>query len=203
MKTLFSKFSKRERLFFILTTVVILIIAVYIFIVEPVYKKWDRLGLEFELANSRLLKNTKLLANKESLEKQYERFKEYIQKEGDQEEEMAAVLKEIEATALNCGVKITSIKPKGIKQLIPKEATQRSISSGSRRDTREVSTFGKSYKKFSVELISEATISQFLKFIYELEDSKKLLKVERLVLSVKGTQSDLLKGTFLIRKISL
>lgn len=177
MKTLFSKFSKRERVLFIFTISVILGLGFYIFILEPVYKKWVELGLEFESVSAKLYKNLKLLANKESIEKEYEKYKDYIQKAGDGEEEVASILKEIETTALNCGVKITSMKPKGTKQL-------------------------KIYKKFSVEVVSEAKIAQFLKFIYDLEGSKKLLKVERLVLSLKGSQSDLLKGTLIIHKIS-
>ncbi|MCM8781670.1 MAG: type 4a pilus biogenesis protein PilO [Candidatus Omnitrophica bacterium] len=177
MKTLFSRFTKRERLFFIITLCIILGVLAYIFVLEPVYKKWNQLRLEAESARIRLFKDIKLLASKESLEKAYGRYKDYIQKEENTGQEIASVLREIETTALNCGVKITSIKPKGEKQL-------------------------KNYRKFTIELISEAKINQFLKFIYDLESSKKLLKVERLVLSLKGAQSDLLKGTLIIRKIS-
>jgi len=178
VKFLLSKFTKRERLLFVLTLCAVLGIPAYLFILEPTYKKWDELGAEFESAGLKLSKNIKLLANKELLEKEYDKYKEYIQKEEGKEQELSSVLKEIEATALNSGVKITSIKPKGEKQL-------------------------KNYKRYSVEVVSEAKISQFLKFIYDLENSKKLLKVERLVLSLKDAQTDLLKGTLIIRKTSL
>jgi Tfp pilus assembly protein PilO len=177
MKTLFSRFSKRERFLFIFTISAILCIGVYIFALEPFYKKWSQGDMELENKNAKLFKNLKLLVNKESIEKEYDRYKDYIQKAGGSEEEVAGVLKEIENTASGCGVKITSIKPKGVKQL-------------------------KGYKKIDIELIAEAKLNQFLKFIYEVEGSKKLLKVERLVLSLKGSQSDLLKGTLIIRKIS-
>lgn len=177
MITLFSRFSKRERFLFIFTICVVLSVGLYIFILEPVYKKWAQVGVEFESANVRLFKNLKLLTDKEDIEKEYDRYKDYIQKGGPGEEEAASILKEIETIALNSGVKITSIKPKGMKQF-------------------------QSYRKFSVELVSEGKIGQFLKFIYDLEGSKKLLKVERLVLSLKGAQSDFLKGTLIIRKVS-
>lgn len=177
MKTVFSRFSMRERTLFIFTICIILGIGVYIFIAEPIYKKWIQLNAEFESTSTRLFKNLKLLTEKESLEKEYDKYKEHIQRAEGDEEEMASILKDIETTAVSSGVKIISIKPKGVKQF-------------------------KNYKKFGIELTSEAKISQFLKFIYDLEASKKLLKVERLVLSLKGSQSDLLKGTFIIRKIS-
>ena len=175
--TLFSKFTKRERLVFIITISLISGVALYVFIVEPAYKKWNQLRLEYKSASSKLLKNTRLLANRDNIEKEYDKYKDYIQKKEDKGQEIALALKEIETAALGAGVKITSIKPRGEKQL-------------------------KNYQTYSVELISEATVTQFIKFIYDLESSKKLLKVERLVLSLKSAQSDLLKGTFIIDKIS-
>jgi Tfp pilus assembly protein PilO len=177
MKTLFLRLSKRERLLFILTILVVGGLAAYIFVVEPAYKRWAGMEDEIETANTRLLKNLKLLANKEHLEKEFNKYKEYIQKGGQDEEEVAAILKEIEATAASCGVNLTSIKPKGTKAL-------------------------KEYRKFTVEVAGEARLNQFLKFIYDLEGSKKLLKVERLILTLKNAQSDTLRGTLIIRKIS-
>lgn len=178
MRTLFSKFTKGERILFTVTVSVISILGFYVFILEPLYKKWSQFDIELGSANARLFKNLRLLANKEVLEREYDKYKDYIQRADSGEEEMASVLKEIENVASSCGVKITSIKPKDTKQL-------------------------KNYKKSTVELVSEAKINQFLKFIYELEGSKKLLKVERFILSLKSSQSDILKGTLVIRKISL
>jgi Tfp pilus assembly protein PilO len=177
MKNIFSNFTKRERFIFTFTIAFIACVFAYFFVLEPARKTWSGRRDEVEAANLKLFKNLRLLANKESLEREYDNYKDYFKTEGDKEQELAAVLKEIEAFASACGVKITSIKPKGEKR-------------------------SKNYKQCSIELISEANIEQFAKFIYDLEGSKKLLKVERLVLSLKGSQSDLLKGTLVIRKIS-
>jgi len=177
MKTLFSRFTKRERFLFLFTASVIGATALFILVLQPVMKEWGRLSIGLDSTNAKLYKNLKLLSNKDAIEKEYNKYKEYIQKSGGAEDEAAAILKEIETTASNCQVAITSIKPKGTKQL-------------------------KNYRKFTVEVVSEAKLDQFLKFIYELEGSKKLLKVERLVLSLKSSQSDILKGTLIIRKIS-
>ncbi|MDD5450257.1 MAG: type 4a pilus biogenesis protein PilO [Candidatus Omnitrophica bacterium] len=168
--------SKRERLFFGLTIGLVLCLAVYIFIVEPFYKKSSQLDTSISSASARLFKNLRLLSDKDAIEKEYDKYKDYVQA-GAGEEQMAALLKEIEDTASNCGVKITSIKPKGSKEM-------------------------KSYRKFTIELNAEGKIDQFLKFIYEIEGSKRLFKVERFILSLKGGQSDLLKGTLSIRKIA-
>lgn len=178
MKRVFSRFSKRERVLFSATAVVIAVIMGAIFILEPMYKKWTQSEEALEGASSRLLKNLRLLADKELLEKQYAAYKEFTQRQDSEEEELAAALKEMESIALNSQVKITSIKPKGAKPF-------------------------KNYKRYIIEIIAEAKINQFLKFIYDLEGSKNLLKVERLVLSLKSAQSDVLKGTLVIRKTTL
>lgn len=177
MIALFSRLSKRERLLAALTVSVAALLALFIFIADPVYKKWLDLGGDVESANAKLLKNLKLLANKEYLEKEYNQYRQYIQKGAGEEEEVSSILKEIEATAAGSSVDVTSIKPKGTKSF-------------------------KEYKKFTVEVTGEAKLSGFLKFIYDLEGSKKLLKVERLVLTLKSAQSDILRGTLIIRKIS-
>lgn len=177
MKALFSRLTKREKLLAALTISVVMALALFIFIVDPAYKKWLELGGDVKSANARLLKNLKLLANKNNLEKEYDKYKQYIQKGAAEEEEVSSILKEIEATAAASSVNITSIKPKGTKSF-------------------------KEYKKFTVEVAGEAKLSGFLKFIYDLEGSKKLLKVERLVLTLKNAQSDTLRGTLIIRKIS-
>jgi len=168
--------TKRERLVFILTVSLVIGIPTYLFVLEPAYKKLSQLNAKLESVGIKLLKDIKLLANKEPLEQDYAKYEEYMQR-ADDKGGMSSILKEIEVTALSSGVKITSIKPKGEKQF-------------------------KNYKRYRVELISEGKISQFLKFIYSLESSKKLFKVERVVLSLKRDKTDLLKGTLVIRKIS-
>jgi len=171
-----ASITKREKFIFILTVSLAIGIPTYFFVLEPIYKKWSQLDTELESVSIKLLKDIKLLANKEPLEKDHATYEEYMQK-ADDKGGISSILKEIESTALSSGVKITSIKPKGEKQF-------------------------KNHKKYRVELISEAKISQFLKFIYSLESSKKLFKVERVVLSLQRDQTDLLKGTLVIRKIS-
>jgi hypothetical protein len=177
MKTIFSSFSKRERLLAIAVACLIAGAGVYILAVEPLYRSWGGYESELNSARAKLAKNLKLLANKESIEKEYDKYKAYIHDETAGEEESASVLREIESNAQAAGVAIISIKPKAVKEL-------------------------KDYGKSTIELTSEAALSQFMKFIYDLEGSKELLKVERIVLSLKSNQTDILKGTLIIRKIS-
>lgn len=177
MKGIISKFTKREKALFIGIAGMAVVLAAYLFGLEPLYKHWRGLRVKGETEKRKLVKNLRLLAQKDALEKGYEKYKDYLQKEADKDQEVSSTLKEIEDMARASGVKITSIKPKGEKPL-------------------------KGYRKYNIELVAEGKIGQFLKFIYDLEGSKKLMKTERLILSLKGSQSDLLKGTLLIIKIS-
>jgi len=177
MKAILSKFSKRERTLFVGTVSVILAAALFIFIFEPIYTQWSQVKVDFQVAHLRLYKNLKLLAEQEVLEKEYETFKDFFLEGEDESQGTPNILKEIESIAVSSGVKITSIKPKGEKEF-------------------------ENYKKYNVEVVVEGEINQLLKFMYSLEGSKRFLKVERLVLALKGRKGNTLKGTLIIRKIS-
>lgn len=177
MKKIFSRFQKRERLLFTATVSLIAAVVLYVMVLEPVYSRWTNLSDELDTADSKLLKNLRLLTQKDSLKSEYDKYKDFIHQTASAEEQVAAAMGQIESFAMASGVKIISMKPTATKKF-------------------------KAYKRFSVELISEGTIKQFLKFIYDMESSKKLLKVERLVLSLKGGQQDVLKGSLIINKIS-
>ncbi|MBI4336031.1 MAG: hypothetical protein HY589_05190 [Candidatus Omnitrophica bacterium] len=177
MNTIFSRFKKRERFLIIFTLTAGAALALYLCAIEPLFDSRSGFALRIQAANSRLVKNLKLLHDKEKIDDEFKKYKEYIESAGSEGDQMAVVLKEIEIAAMTSGVKIVSIKPKGEKQL-------------------------KGYKKAVIEAVSEAKVEQFMKFIYEVEGSKKLLKVERCVLSLKSSQSDVLRGTLIIRKIS-
>ncbi|MEI8175579.1 MAG: GspMb/PilO family protein, partial [Candidatus Omnitrophota bacterium] len=110
-------------------------------------------------------------------EKEYAEYKEYVQRPAGKDDELSMILKEVESMASLSGVKITSVKPKGEKNL-------------------------PAYREYMVELSCEGKLDEYMKYIYELEGSKRLLKVERLILTLKGSGSDLLKAAIIIRKIS-
>jgi hypothetical protein len=58
------------------------------------------------------------------------------------------------------------------------------------------------YKELLIDLSSEGTVSQFTKFLYDIENTKNMiLKVRQFVLTSKAGQEGVLKGTFLISKI--
>ena len=173
-----SGLSKRERYILYFCIVIILGCLFYGFVLEPLALKWIKLNKRVLSQKIRLEKNYRIIANKEIIEKEYQRYANYVKTVGSDEEVIATLLQEIENLAKNCTVRITDIKPKEVKDL-------------------------RFYKRFAIEIESEAQIKQLSRFIYELQKSSQLLRVQRLHLRAKGTQKPLLKCHMLITKISL
>lgn len=58
-------------------------------------------------------------------------------------------------------------------------------------------------KEYTVTLNCEGELRRLIEFIYAIETSKKLLKTEKMQISVKSKESDTLKCSLLISKIIL
>ena len=173
-----SGLSKRERYILYLCIAIVLGCLLYGFVLEPLALKWIKLNQKILSQKIRLEKNYRIIANKDIIKKEYQRYANYVKTVDSDEEVIAALLQEIENLARNCNVRINDIKPKEVKDL-------------------------RFYKRFTIEIESEGQIEQLSKFIYQLQKSSQLLRVQRLHLGARGTQKSLLKSHMLITKISL
>ena len=93
-------------------------------------------------------------------------------------EEIAALLNEVEKIARGASVEITDIKPRPTKEML-------------------------FYKKYLLEMDCQATMEKHIEFIYNLQQSKQLIRVERLKLSSQGKNNPLLKANMSITKVSV
>lgn len=168
--------SKRERRILYLAIVVGLFSLFCNFLLEPAVKHWRDVNQQVASKEAKLKKNLKIVSQKEVIEVAFEKYAGYAKMEGSEEEEMAVLLSEIERLASRSVVRITDIKPQPIRDM-------------------------KFYKRFNVECEAEATIGELSAFLYELQNSPQLLKVERLQINTKSTQSSLLKSYILITKV--
>ena len=169
--------SKRERYILYICVTVIASSLLYNFVLEPAVRRWRSLGKEILVQRAKLEKNLKVIAREESARREYERYAGYIEQKGSDEEEMALLLREIEMLASNSGVRITDIKPRPVKDM-------------------------KFYKKYTIEVESESEIRSLTRFVYQLQKSKQLLKVQRLRLTTKGRGSPILRSYMLITRVS-
>lgn len=173
-----SSISKREKSLISITVLVIACSIIYIFVVEPLYKKFNELNQQIEIKQVRLTKNLKLMKEKDIITEEFKKYGEKLKVKGSDEEEMASVLSEIERIGKTTGIYLKDVKPQRIKDM----------------------SF---YKILLVEIKFQADTQNLSKFIYSLQTSASLLKVKRLQVDIKGGESSLLEGTLQISKVSL
>ena len=171
-----SRLSSRERWGLYLGIMVIIGVVSYITVIEPIWTDWQALNEAIYTKERQLLKNLKILAQKEQIAKLYNKYAKNIRMKGSVEEETAVILREIENIARSSKTYITDIKPHKVKDM-------------------------EFYKEYYVELEVEGKIANLAKFIYELQGSKQILKVRHLRLNAKAGGGDVLKGYMIVTKI--
>jgi len=171
--------SKRERLILICTVALLFTSLVYAFILEPIITQWRQVNKEVTVKRLSLEKGLRLLRQKEEITQRFQGLSAIMAAEGgSQEEQMAKLFSEIETLARGANVHILGMKPLPVTK----------------------SAF---YKKYTVEIDSQGSIEKLVEFLYKLQHSKQILRVEFLELNAKSGTKDSLKVTLLANKITL
>jgi len=173
-----DRFSKRERLFLVVTVTIIAVAIGYALILEPLSSKWRDFDRQIGQRILKLNKNLGILKREKSIKAEFAKYAEHTKSMGTDEEVIASLLKAIEQKAGQTQTRITNIRPRPVKD------------------------FG-FYKEFVFEVISESSLEELLRFVYELQNSKELLKVKKLTLTLKSSQTHLLRGVMDIIKVSV
>ncbi len=173
---IFPKLSQREKRLFYLTISLIAILFIYRFIIKAVVVNWKDLNEKISVSSLKLEKSRKILNLKNRIQRDYEKYASSVKMAGSEEEEMAKFLTEIESLARFSSVHISGIKPLPIKKV-------------------------DFYKKYVVELEAEGDIKQVSKFIYDIQNSPQLLKIDKFSLRTKGAGTNLLKCNILVSKV--
>lgn len=173
---IFSNLRRRERNLFYLTAALILFWIIQGFVIGPLAVKWKQLNEKISAGSLKVEKNLKMIEKKERIKRDYENYASAVKMIGSEEEEMAKFLTEIESLASSSSVHIVDIKPRPIKHI-------------------------QFYKKYLVELDAEGDVNQISKFIYDIQNSNQLLKVDKFSLGIKGAGTALLKCHLLVSKV--
>ena len=171
--------TKRERIILFLTAGIMFFAICFNFLIEPVLNKNDQLNQEINMVRAKLKKYILLLAQKEYLEKRYgNKLPAGFNLSAQKEDSLVAALSELENLAKEAGVRIIDIRPEGALK-------------------------GKAaYKEALIDLRAEGRIEDYLKFIYHLQNSLSLLKIEKIQLTAKPN-SEALEGSFTISQVLL
>lgn len=171
-----ANLSKRERCLFYLVATVILIAISYSFIIEPLAERWKKANENIFIKNMELKKNTKVINEKGEILREFKTFKKWVEAMGANEEEIAALLQEVETIANKISISLTSITPLEVKN-------------------------EQLYKTYSLKIETEAPMGSLNEFMYHLGKSPHLLKVQDLNIKTVSRKSSNLKITMQITKI--
>lgn len=176
---MFRNITKRERLLAAAAVSAALAAVIYNFVIEPVIGSWGELDRKIRDKEIVLRKYARILRDKDDIEKERAEYAKYFEcKKLTSEEESAIALNRIERAARANRVQITNIKPLSYKSF-------------------------EYYDEFTFRMATESTLGELTKFIYDLQSSDQLLKVERMVLRAKENEPSVIKAMLNITKISV
>lgn len=173
-----GQLSKRERIILYAAFGIICASVIFKYIIEPVAIRSKNITKEIETKRLKIEKGERLSLSKEQIEKDFAEIAKNLRFEGSSQQLTSLLLNKIEKLAEESGVHITNIKPQKINKI-------------------------DFYQKMSVEIKLDAAISQILKFLYDLESSQDLIKIERIQISTTTSGQQSLNAIVLVSKISL
>ncbi|MDD5560714.1 MAG: type 4a pilus biogenesis protein PilO [Candidatus Omnitrophica bacterium] len=147
-----SRLSKKEKRLFYITVAIVAVVFLDRVVFRPVLNKLESFNGKISLEEKKLEKSMLILSQEASITSEYNKFAQSIKQEQSDEETMASLLSGIEKMANSVSVFILDMKP------VPVEKAE-------------------FYKKYAVKIEAEAKISNLADFIYQLENSPRLLRV--------------------------
>jgi Tfp pilus assembly protein PilO len=172
-----SNLSKKEKIGLMVAAVIFFLAFSDRLILNPINRRIQQVNQEIKTSEKQLKMGLYNLSQKETIISEYGKYSQYFKSLGSEEEDTAAILSEIETVAKKSNMTLLNLKPLPSKD----------------------KGF---YKEYSIEVETEGTIESLINFIYRLNTSTQLLRVEKLRLSLKDKDSGLIKAPLLITKIS-
>lgn len=176
--TFISHFSKRERLIFYVTLGVISLTMLDRLIVHPVLWKMRSLDEAIQQERNQIKRDLHILAQKDRIVKESTRFAKYSTQDLTTEEVTTLFLKEIGNLANKTSVYLVDVKPSGVRE-------------------EDV------YRRYYVNLSCEAPMEQIIDFIYNVENSNNLLKIEKYNITPKSEGSSVARCSMTVTKAAM
>jgi len=176
LKNALAKLSKRERGILYGAVLFVSFVILDNTIVKPIAEKLHTLSQEIISREAGIKKSIRILAQKNRIEAETEKYRDFLSSSLSVEEGMTLLLKEIEGLANSASVYLVDVKPSTIQD----EGLSR---------------------RFKVTVNFEAQMEQTSSFMHSLEVSEKFLTVESYQLSPKSKDSSIAKCNMLISKL--
>lgn len=179
IKTFYSflaHLSKREKIILYAAVLFVSLTLLDRLIISPIYSKMKSLDNEIRERESAIQKNHRIFAQKDRILSETAKYTPYLNNLKYSEEDMTVILKEIENLANKSSIYLIDLKPAGLKE-------------------------AGLNKKFVVNLECEAQMEQLTDFMYNIENSTKLLRIEKYQISPKSKESSIAKCSMSISKL--
>jgi Tfp pilus assembly protein PilO len=174
--SLVSRLSKREKIIFFITVFLVFSLIVNHLILTPALSRIEALDKEIKKQKESICESLLILSRKDRITAEHNGYTPYFEKEESKNEEPVSFLKSIESLAKNSSVELLDIKPtlSQEKDLI---------------------------KEYGASLSCEAPIEQIFVFLYSAGNLDQLLNVERINITPKADESNIVRCSMNVSKV--
>jgi Tfp pilus assembly protein PilO len=175
----FSKLSKKEKIGLVVAGIIVLAVLVDRAVIAPMGAKLRRVEQEIAFREKKLNHDLRNIHNKDFIEREYKRYKEFLKKNSASDEEnVSNMLAEIEGVARTTGVDLVDVKPQASKQV-------------------------DFYKEYAAEVTIEGRMDQVVAFLHKLNSSSQLLRAVKVHLGMAQKGTSAVKASLLVTHISM
>lgn len=171
-----TKLSKQEKIIFYVATAFVILAIMDRLVFNVIFSRMESIDGDIKSQELLIKKDLKLLSQKDLILKLDKQYSKYSVKAKSTEEEISAILKEIETLAAKSQIVLIEVKP-----------------------TNSVDE--KHIKKYSITLSCEGTMEQLASFISYIENSTELFAVDNYSLTSKDREKGILRCNMTISKI--
>ena len=158
----------KEKIIFISAAIIIFIFLFSKFFLSTLRLKLKDLNQQIDAEEKILKHNLSTRARKDQILKEYNNYQSYLLKPDHDRKIIAEFLKEIEKLAQISGVSIINLTPE------------------------EERTNEEGYQIYKAELKAEAYIEQIIDFLYKIQTSNFLIKIDKFSLAPRDREADIL-----------
>ncbi|MBI5150935.1 MAG: hypothetical protein HZA28_09250 [Candidatus Omnitrophica bacterium] len=170
--------SPRERVVFNVTVAFVALTLLDRLVVSPIFSRIKDLDEQILQEETNIKKNLRVLSQKDKIVTESKKFETYLASSQSGEEEITALLKDLEDLASKNSVYLIDMKPAGVKDVGP-------------------------VKKYIINLSLEAPLDQLVAFMYAVESSDRLSTVEKYQIEPKSRESSVARCAMTISKVAL
>jgi len=172
----FNRLSKKEKGIFYFAVLFVFLALLDRLIIGPASNKIAALNKGIQENELFIKRDSRIVAQKEMIVNEKNKFSSFLSSAQSQDEQFTIILKEIEELSNKSSVSIGDMKPAGVKKV----------------DIAE---------KYFVNVNCEAKIEALVNFMYDVENSKYLLTIEKYQIAPKPGDTQVASITMVISKL--